>query len=509
MHSTRVAFRHWGLPLFSFLAGILIFEGCNQLSTVEKSSLPISLGQNPGSTSSGVKYPPGGLISYDAKSACINGKLYTNNVLPQTANAPAGVGEFGANGLDRTYWGGPKSRQDGSSWSGFMSSWGRHQYDNYFGDVTDGLGLDPFYIGPDTEAPGSPQGLRIMAEPMPSAISKDLRMMANDQWVVTSASAPFQVPSEGGSLSVNVQNPSSAKNGWQVGIGYQGAPVTFIGTLSSGGATPNTNNQDGTNPWTISNIHVYTGSPGTTITPGTNDEGGLRAYNFPQFYSGTLDTNVNQQYGLFVARVRLPQPAPGISPAFWMLETAGVGSNANGLLRSEWDIQEMFANDYGYNLNAGNILWNSGVAYGYNCDGGCSSANNTPGKGAAHDGLWWPSFETTNYNQDYHDFSVLISPPGPSTPPFPNSSAPAGAYVENNDPFQGTTFFVDGIPISGHIGAPDLTQGSPDKEVMLMFQVGSPGSWLDYNSQVMSNAWPLYYWVQWLRIYKPTSTPCS
>ncbi len=182
-----------------------------------------------------------------------------------------------------------------------------------------------------------------------------------------------------------------AQTGWNVGIGYQGAAITFIGTLTSGGATPSGNGTGGSNPWTISNIHIYSGSPGTTITPGSNDEGGFRAYNFPQYYSGTLDANVNQQYGFFVARVRLPQPLPALSPAWWMLETGGVGKNGGKLLRSEWDVEEQFAAVYNYELNAGNILWNSGspdISYG--CGLGCPSSNNTTTSGAT--GVYpWPS----------------------------------------------------------------------------------------------------------------------
>ena len=76
------------------------------------------------------------------------------------------------------------------------------------------------------------------------------------------------MPSEGGSLTVNVANVNSAQNNWKVGIGYQGAAITFIGTLTSGGATASGSGTGGSNPWTISNIHIYSGSAGTTITPG-------------------------------------------------------------------------------------------------------------------------------------------------------------------------------------------------------------------------------------------------
>jgi hypothetical protein len=447
--------------------------------------------------------PGGTSISYNATNACIEGKLYTNNVLP------AGVGEFGTNGLNRGFWGGKKTRTVGvfaGTWGpGFLTSWGRHQYDTYFGDSSDGTGYDPFSIVNDTAVSGSPKALRIEAMPMPSPIATSLTIMANDQWTVTSASSSFAVPSQGGSLTVNVNNPNAAQNGWHVGMGYSGGAITFIGTLTSGGATPSGNGTGGSNPWTISNIHVYSGTPGTTVTPGSNDEGGFRAYNFPQYYSGTLDTNVNQQYGFFVARIRLPQPAPGLSPAWWMLETGGVGTNGGQLLRSEWDIEEQFGPDYGTQLNAGNILWNSG-GYSYGCGLNCPAANNTTGPGAT--GVYpWPSTSSGNDYNSYHDYGVLVQPGGPQFPT--NYASGGGDYVERNSPTVGTTFFVDGVPIAGHVGQPDLTQGSPDKELMLMFQVGSPGSWLDPGNAMGSNSWPQYMYAQWLRAYKPTSTSCS
>ena len=220
--------------------------------------------------------------------------------------------------------------------------------------------------------------------------------------------------------------------------------------------------------------------------------------------AGTLDTNVNQQYGFFVARIRLPQPAAGLSPAWWILETGGVGTNGGQLLRSEWDIEEQFGSDYGYELNAGNILWNSG-GYSYGRGLHCPAANNTTAPGAS--GVYpWPSTSNGNYNSSYHDYGVLDQPGGP---PFPTNYSSGGNFVENNSPWVGTTFFLDGVPIAGHIGQPDLTQGSPDKEIMLMFQVGSPDSWLDPNNQMGSNSWPQYMYTQWLRAYKPTASSCS
>jgi hypothetical protein len=404
---------------------------------------------------------PAGSITYNATSSCIANVLYTNNVLP------AGVGEFATNGLNRAYWGGVKTRTVGANagtWGpGFYPSWGRHQYDTYFGDSSDGLGIDPFTVTNDTAVAGSPQALRIMAEPIPSNIANSLTVMANDQYVVTAATEPYLVPAEGGSLTVNVANPNGAQNKWKVGMGYAGGAVTFIGTLTSGGATPSGKGSGGSNPWTISNIHVYSGTPGTAITPGINDEGGLRSYNFPQYYSGALDTNINQQYGFFVSRVRLPNFLPALSPAFWTLETGGVANGPNGLTRNEDDIEEMFGNTEGNSLNAGQILWNTST--------------------------FWPKptgvygFPSGTPQSAYHDYGVLLTP---------NS----------------TSFYLDGQLIAGHSGGPDWTQGSPDKEVMLMFQVGAPGSWLDASSQGPNNPWPQYYWTQWIRVYQPTKTAC-
>ncbi|GAC1422637.1 MAG: hypothetical protein NVSMB5_16220 [Candidatus Velthaea sp.] len=436
------------------------------------------------------------ILRYDSGKACINGVTYTNDVLPP------GVGEFGTNGLDRAYWGGTHKRTvgaDAGSWSGFMPSWGRHQFDTYFGDTSDGLGLDPFYVGADAQAPGSPRALRIAAMPMPARLATSLTVLANDQWPVANATAPFKVPREGGTLTVDVANPNGAQNKWRVGLGYLGGAVTFIGTLTSGGAIPSGNGTGGSNPWTISNIHIYSGTPGTLITPGANDEGGFRTYHFPTHYAGALDTNVNQQYGFFVWRMRMPKNAPAISPAAWILETGGVGKSKDGPLRSEWDVAEKFADTSGPNLNAGNILWNSGSP-GYSF--GCGMECDKPAKGAT--GVYpWPA--ATSSEGDYHEYGVLISPGGPA---FPKIGGAGGVYAAENSPFAGTTFFLDGKPIAGHIGGPDLTQGSPDKEIMTMFQVGGSGTWLDAKAASASNPWPMYMWVQWLRVYRPTASSC-
>ena len=75
---------------------------------------------------------------------------------------------------------------------------------------------------------------------------------------------------------------------------------------------------------TISNIHIYAGTPGTVITPTSNANAyALRAYAWMHYYSGVLDVNVNQQYGFFVARLRTPPIASALGPAFWTLQTGG------------------------------------------------------------------------------------------------------------------------------------------------------------------------------------------
>lgn len=396
-------------------------------------------------------------VTYNASTACVAHVQYTNDVLPP------GVGEFSAHGLNRAFWGGKKSRSLApvATWGpGFMTSWGRHQYDTYFGDSSDGLGYDPFAVMADTAAPGSPNALRIEAMPLPAPIAHSWAVLANDQWPVAKPTAPFVVPPEGGTITAYVDNPNGAHDDWTVGIGYAGARVAFIGTLKSGGATPD--GTGGANPWTITNVHVITGAPGTTIRPGANDAGGFRAYNFPAYYSGVLDTNVNQQYGLFVARLRLPPYLPALSPAFWTLATGGVPRMNGELNRDELDIAEMFANSVGNSLNANQILWQQKKA--------------AQGRGI------YP-FPDGRPQTDYHDYAVLVTP-------------------------QGTSFYLDGRPIVGNVNIPDGTQGSSDKEVMLMFQVDHPGSWLDPKGVAASNPWPQYFWAQWIRIYRPTSANC-
>jgi hypothetical protein len=74
--------------------------------------------------------------------------------------------------------------------------------------------------------------------------------------------------------------------------------------------------------------------------------------------------------------------------------------------------------------------------------------------------------------------------------------------------------YVDGQPVAGHIGGADLnltanaTGKGYWKEIMAMFQVAGPGTWLDPNSQGFGNPWPQYYWIQSIRVYQPTTTAC-
>jgi len=396
------------------------------------------------------------LITYDSGKACIAHALYTNDVLPGK------VGEFATNGLDRTFWGGPQIRTVGEfagTRPGFQTSWGRHQYDTYFADPSDGLGIDPFSVGPDTGAPGSPNALRIDAGVLPNNIARSLTVLANDQWQVTTATQDIAMPAEGSSIDIDVADPNSAQDGFSVGMGYVNGPHTWIGTLSSGGAVPQGNRTGGKNPWHITNVHVYAGPAGDVIHPA--DEGGLRSYHFPTYWSGTLDANVNQQYGYFVSRIRMPKFLPAISPAFWTLETGGVKKDASGnLIRNELDIAEMFGATSGDALNTNEIAWNQ------------------PWKAGV--GVTNMSFDPS---ADYHDYGVLQTPGN-------------------------TSFYIDGKPIPGNVNLPDWTQGSPDKEIMLMIQVGGAGGWLDPGSQGRTDPWPVSMYSQWIRAYRPTAAGC-
>jgi len=415
---------------------------------VVPTSVPI-----PGVTPNAVPTAPA-LVTYDSGKACIANKVYTNDVLPPN------VGEFSAHGLNRAFWGGTQTRTLGvnaGSWKGFNTSWGRHQYDTYFADLSDGLNIDPFSVGPDKDAPGAPNALRIDAGVLPTNIARSLTVLANDQWQVTTATADIKMPAEGSSIDIPVTDPNAAQTGWDIGMGYENGAYTWVGKLTNG-ATPSGDRTGGHSPWHIINIHRYSGNPGDVIHP--NDEGGLRSYHFPDYWSGVLDTNFNQQYGFFVSRIRMPKYLPAISPAFWTLATAVPKDAQGNLIRHELDIAEMFGATSGNALNFNEIAWNQ------------------PWKAGV--GVVPLAFDP---NLDYHDYGVLVAPGN-------------------------VTFYIDGKPIPGDSNLPDWTQGSADKEMMLMIQVGGPGGWLDPGSQGFTNHWPVSMYSQWIRAYRPTTNGC-
>ena len=335
--------------------------------------------------------PAGTPIAYDANTACIYGKLYTNNVLP------SGEGEFASNGLDRTWWSryrgdGTQGAQLGNWVSGLATStWGRTQYNTYFGDAADGVSTaadDPFYVGPDTSAPGSPTALRITANQMPAHL--------------------------------------------------------------------------------VGNAQVA-GEP---------------------YYAGMLFTPVNLTYGFVVARVRTPAPAPGLSPAFWILQGQGVQAGPHGNLSDEWDVQEMFGNTNGDGMNQGELIWNS-------------ASSGSPAQN------WGGSYQLPNgakASADYHDYGILMSPGG--APISTNDYGTGGPGLTYGNPSTGGTFFLDRQPVYGHTGGADInaTATTPGyKEIMAMFQV-STGGWLGNPS---ASEFPSAYWLQWIRVYQPTSQTCS
>jgi hypothetical protein len=509
------------LTIASGLTVAVLFSAC---STGGGGTTPLAFARHAASSQSEPSPAPTGSVmlplNYNSQTVCIAHHLFTNNVLPPN------VGEFATNGLDDSYWGASHSRTQApaATWPGYSASWGKFQYDTYFGNPNDGSGLTPFSVTKDTAVAGSPTALRILAEPMPQPMKDNPAY--GDGWTASNLTSSIVSPAIGGSITIPVSGVNVTHQGWLSGIGRpkvtggsgeddpQG--VVFLGQVTSGGCTVDGsgNCTGGSTSITLSNVQYFEGGPGTTIPSGAD----FQDWDFPDYYSGTLDTNINQQYGFFVARIRLPKPLPALSPAWWMLETGGVGQNPPGsgygnALRSEWDIEEQFAADYRYKLNTGNILWNSGGGgnntwYSYGCGLGCPNEDNTTQPGAT--GVYrFPKSSRTNgnYNAAYHDYGVLVEPGGPQFPT--NYAGTNGVYVEDNAAFAGTTFFLDGYPIAGHLGQPDLTQGSPDKELMLMFQVGFPGSWLDPNSTALQgNPWPQNMWIQWIRAYQPTTQSC-
>ena len=324
--------------------------------------------------------PSGGpALSYDARFACIDGKRFTNTVIPDNE------GEFASHGFDRMWWGRPRGNAiGGNRYSGFQTSWGRRQYDTYFGDQRDGLpgGRDPFRYLRDEDAPGTPMGVRIAAIPMPPELASDPRV---------------------------------------------------------GGA---------------------------------------------KWYSGVLDTPIHQQYGFFVARLRMPEPKRGMSPAWWLLTNDGVPDGPHGKLAGEWDVQEMFGEELAGGMNAGTILWNSGETKNQNW-------------GGTYD---WPAEAGSSATHDYHDYGALIMPGGaPLSKEYFGKGGPG--YVDGK-PGTGVTNYLDGRVLRGHSGGADVTWGVAWKELMVMFQLGG---WLGAPNPA---DFPAYFWVQWIRVYEPTSAAC-
>ena len=89
-----------------------------------------------------------------------------------------------------------------------------------------------------------------------------------------------------------------------------------------------------------------------------------------------------------------------------------------------------------------------------------------------------------------------------------NYNGNGGPGMTYGDPKTGGTFFLDGQPVYGHTGGADLnlTATTPGyKEIMAMFQV-STGGWL--GSPSASN-FPADYWLQYIRVYRPTGATCS
>jgi hypothetical protein len=402
-----------------------------------------------------------------AQALCIGGIEYLNNGIP------SGNGEFATNGFNRSWWAQTQRRtlSPQASWPGLQASWGRFQFDTYFGDQSDGSGNDPFNVL--TDPVSGVQALRILAEPMPPAMKTNTLYMAG--WTAGSLARSFVTPAAGSSVTITATARNIVQQGWTVGIGRpkgsQNYPeddpqgVVFTGTVTDGGCTVQGDGSctGGSTAITLANVHYSEGGAGATI-PANAD---IQAWSSADYYSGTLDLNVNIEYGYFSARARLPQYEPGIDAAIWTLQTGGEPNPASGILRNEDDIVETFGQTSGNALNAGQIRWNTSPKQFWPTPTGVYS---------------WPQSGVPS--DAYHDYGVLLA---------------KGA----------TTFYLDGVPIAGHQGGPDWTNGTADKEFMAMIQVGAPGSWLDPSSQAAQNPWPLFMWLQYMRIYQPTSNSCT
>jgi beta-glucanase (GH16 family) len=80
--------------------------------------------------------------------------------------------------------------------------------------------------------------------------------------------------------------------------------------------------------------------------------------------------------------LRLPPYLPGLSPAFWTLETGGVARDRDhNLIRNELDIMEMFGDTSGNALNTNEIAWNQN----WKADVGVTEFPNGDPQAAHHD----------------------------------------------------------------------------------------------------------------------------
>jgi hypothetical protein len=405
-------------------------------------------------------------LQYNATSACIHGKVYQNNVLPTNA------GEFGTAGLNTSYWGGTHTKPFPSSWTGYQMSYGaRHWFDTYFTEQADGLGLpEPRAIVTDTAAPGQPQALRLMAAPLPShqKYAPGVVITPTGGWNVAHLTSGITLPAQGGTMTLHVDTPSpgGVSNGSRIGDGDTGYAL-WSATLSSG---------YGTSTWTMTDVQSYSpAGPGSTYNAGYTVNV-IPNTAFVDYYAGIMDTNVQQQYFFMVARMRMPQwpLLPALWPVLWTQTDYGAPNQGLGTEQQELDIGEFMAG------NPNQIHQAAGV---YNLPVGQIQ---TPFDG---NGYWTYGEQemkpTTNPATDYHDYGVLVSPGS-------------------------TTFYFDGVPTGAKwTNGPDGTQGSADNEIMLSFQMGFPGSWMDPTSTaIATNPWPQYFYTQWLRVYAPTATSC-
>jgi hypothetical protein len=424
-----------------------------------------------------------GAVSYTTTAACINHVAYANNGIP------GNNGEFDSVPFSQSYWGATQTRtlSPQASWPGEEASWGRFQYDTYFGSPTDGSGLTPFAQRVDPNS--GVQALSILAEPMPASLANNPTY--GDGYTATSTAGSIVSPPVGGSITIPVSQANQTHEGWISGIGRvpnsdggdrddpQG--VVFLGTVTAGGCTVNGMTgacTGGANTVTLSNVKYYEGGPGVSIPAGSD----FQDWTFTDYYSGALDLNLNIQYGFFVARVRLPEYMPAISPTFWLMQTGGEPTSSLGIERNEDNVFEQFGNDIGNSLSASAIqVENPNPSASEVCTSPQEACFPSP------TGVYsWP-YSTGDPSTAYHDYGVLLAPGN-------------------------TTFYLDGVPITSsenHANGPDWTNGQADKELMLMFQVGAPGSWLDTGSQGLTqNKWPQYMWAQWMRVYRPTATSC-